>query len=104
MLNSYYQDDYANNLGEGGYNDDYYYGVEGYGGGGYPPISLPPVRPYPPDPFINQFPLPEALRRGTLFCWLYDPYVDPYRQFYVNPYENPFGNQVNAEYVEQEGD
>jgi len=48
--------------------------------GTYPPINLPPVKPYPPDPFIDQFPLPEALRAGTLFRWLYDPYVNPYRE------------------------
>ncbi|MBO8162352.1 MAG: spore coat associated protein CotJA [Brevibacillus sp.] len=46
---------------------------------GYPPINLPPVKAYPPDPYIDQFSLPEALRKGTLFRWLYDPYVDPYR-------------------------
>ncbi|MFY0544505.1 spore coat associated protein CotJA [Brevibacillus sp. H7] len=51
----------------------------GYYRHGYPPINLPPVKPYPPDPFIDQFPLPEALCAGTLFRWLYDPYVDPYR-------------------------
>ncbi|UFJ42016.1 spore coat associated protein CotJA [Brevibacillus humidisoli] len=45
---------------------------------GYPPVNLPPVKPYPPDPYIDQFPLPEALRTGTLFRWLYDPYVNPY--------------------------
>ncbi|WP_139489757.1 spore coat associated protein CotJA [Brevibacillus dissolubilis] len=48
--------------------------------GGYPPINLPPVKPYPPDPYIDQYPLSEALRRGTLFRWLYDPYVNPYRE------------------------
>jgi hypothetical protein len=51
-----------------------------YSPGGYPPINLPPVKTYPPDPFIDQFTLPEALCAGTLFRWLYDPYVDPYRE------------------------
>jgi hypothetical protein len=45
---------------------------------GYPPINLPPVKPYPPDPYIDQFSLPEALCVGTLFRWLYDPYRNPY--------------------------
>lgn len=47
----------------------------------YPPVHLPPVKPYPPDPYIDQFPLPEALYRGTLFRWLYDPYEKPYRRY-----------------------
>ncbi|MGE5704440.1 MAG: spore coat associated protein CotJA, partial [Clostridia bacterium] len=42
---------------------------------GYPPVNVPPVKPYPPDPYIDQFTLPEALKAGTLFRWLYDPYV-----------------------------
>lgn len=48
--------------------------------GGYRRINIPPVKPYPPDPYINQYPLPEALYKGTLFRWLYDPYEDPYRE------------------------
>ncbi|WP_019120534.1 spore coat associated protein CotJA [Brevibacillus massiliensis] len=55
-------------------NDDMYPQVEPFRAGGYPPIHLPPVKPYPPDPYIDQFPLPEALCAGTLFRWLYDPY------------------------------
>lgn len=46
---------------------------------GYPPVNIPPVKPYPADPYLDQFPLSEALRAGTLFRWLYDPYADPYR-------------------------
>ena len=41
---------------------------------GYPPIHVPPVKPYPADPYIDQFTLSEALMAGTLFRWLYDPY------------------------------
>jgi hypothetical protein len=48
--------------------------------GGYPPINLPPVKPYPPDPYLDQFNLHDAMRRGTLFRWLYDPYCNPYRE------------------------
>ncbi len=57
-----------------------FFGPQSYMRPGYPPINLPPVKQYPPDPFIDQFPLPEALATGTLFRWLYDPYVDPYRE------------------------
>jgi hypothetical protein len=70
----------------GGYEQGRAYGGPYFGMGGYmrppgyPPINLPPVKPYPPDPYIDQFPLPEALAAGTLFRWLYDPYVDPYRE------------------------
>lgn len=35
---------------------------------------IPPVKPFPPDPYINQFPLNEVLKTGTLFQWLHDPY------------------------------
>lgn len=42
----------------------------------YPPIPIPPVKPMPmpPQDFSNQFSLSEALKIGTLFKWLYDPY------------------------------
>jgi hypothetical protein len=50
------------------------------GTGSYPPVNLPPVKPYPPDPYMDQFSLPEALVTGTLFRWLYDPYENPYRE------------------------
>lgn len=59
-------------------------GYMGYMGGvspyGYPPMNIGPVKPMPPDPFIDQFSLPVALKLGTLFRWLYDPYCDPYRE------------------------
>lgn len=45
--------------------------------GGYQRINIPPVTPYPPDPYINQFPYAEALAKGTLFRWLYHPYEEP---------------------------
>ncbi|MBO8173207.1 MAG: spore coat associated protein CotJA [Bacillaceae bacterium] len=45
---------------------------------GYPPVNIPPVKPIPFDTFSGQFPLSVALRKGTLFKWLYDPYHDPY--------------------------
>lgn len=34
---------------------------------------IAPIKPYPPDPYINQFTLAEALQRGTLFPWLSEP-------------------------------
>lgn len=40
----------------------------------YPPMPVCPVRPMPFDQLYPQFPLPEAIMRGTLFPWLYDPY------------------------------
>lgn len=42
----------------------------------YPPIPFPPVKPMPKPPkdYSDQFPLREALMKGTLFKWLYDPY------------------------------
>lgn len=46
---------------------------------GYMPVSIPPAKPYPADPYMEQLPLSEALRTGTLFRWLNDPYSDPYR-------------------------
>jgi len=46
--------------------------------GGYPPINIRSVKPYPADPYMDQVPLPEALRVGTLFRWLIDPYENPY--------------------------
>ncbi|MFD2371189.1 hypothetical protein ACFSO0_14800 [Brevibacillus sp. GCM10020057] len=39
-----------------------------------PPIA--PVKPCPPDPYINQFTLAEALQKGTLFPWLSEPEED----------------------------
>jgi len=44
---------------------------------GYPPIIIPPVKPMPRSPFDYQqrFSLREALMKGTLFKWLYDPYL-----------------------------
>lgn len=45
---------------------------------GHYSVPVPPVKPYPPDPYIDQFSLVEALQTGTLFRWLYDPYVNPY--------------------------
>lgn len=46
----------------------------------YPPILIPPVKPMPtpPQDFQNQFSLKEALQKGTLFKWLYDPYPKYY--------------------------
>ncbi|WP_132767102.1 spore coat associated protein CotJA [Tepidibacillus fermentans] len=43
----------------------------------YPPIPIPPVKriPLPPQDYTKQFPLDKALMKGTLFKWLYDPYV-----------------------------
>ncbi|MCF6094602.1 spore coat associated protein CotJA [Microaerobacter geothermalis] len=46
---------------------------------GYPPMNYPPVLPMPFDPFIDQFPLSVALKKGTLFKWLYDPYDGPHK-------------------------
>ncbi|RNB91286.1 hypothetical protein EDM56_06820 [Brevibacillus fluminis] len=46
---------------------------------GFLPVSMPPTKPYPADPYIEQLPLAEALRKGTLFRWMHDPYADPYR-------------------------
>ncbi len=42
----------------------------------YPPIPFPPVKemPMPPYDYLDQFSLAEALEKGTLFRWLYDPY------------------------------
>lgn len=37
------------------------------------------VKQSPPDPYIDQFPLPEALALGPCSV-LYDPYIDPYRE------------------------
>jgi len=43
---------------------------------GYPPIPFPPVKPMPAPPadYLNQFSYSQALNKGTLFKWLYDPY------------------------------
>ncbi|GAA4716182.1 hypothetical protein [Brevibacillus fulvus] len=57
-----------------GYMPPYGPGVSGYQRHVYPPIHVPPAKAFPPDPYIDQFPLPEALQTGTLFRWLYDPY------------------------------
>lgn len=62
----------------GGGSSSFTYPGQGFPPGGYPPLPFRPVQPYPPDPFIDQFPIPEALTRGTLFRWLYRPYVNPY--------------------------
>lgn len=42
----------------------------------YPPMLIPPVKPMPVPPrdYTDQFPYYEALEKGTLFRWLYDPY------------------------------
>ncbi|MFT9488088.1 spore coat associated protein CotJA [Tepidibacillus infernus] len=42
----------------------------------YPPISIPPVKPMPGPgrDYLDQYSLPKALEKGTLFKWLYDPY------------------------------
>lgn len=39
-------------------------------------MLIPPVKPMPMQPYnyTNQFSLSEALEKGTLFKWLYDPY------------------------------
>ncbi|WP_083248268.1 spore coat associated protein CotJA [Desulfuribacillus stibiiarsenatis] len=38
-------------------------------------MPIYPVLPMPFDPFCPQFSPQEALEKGTLFKWLYDPYV-----------------------------
>ncbi|KQL44260.1 hypothetical protein AN963_22840 [Brevibacillus choshinensis] len=35
---------------------------------------IAPINPFPPDPYINQLKLSEALQTGTLFQWLHTPY------------------------------
>ncbi|MDF2680119.1 MAG: hypothetical protein K0R47_1309 [Brevibacillus sp.] len=40
---------------------------------------IAPVNPFPPDPYINQFKLSEALQTGTLFQWLHTPYGNEQR-------------------------
>ncbi|GBF10945.1 spore coat associated protein CotJA [Tepidibacillus sp. HK-1] len=42
----------------------------------YPPIPIPPVKPMPGPgrDYLDQYSLPKALEKGTLFKWLYDPY------------------------------
>ena len=42
----------------------------------YPPTPFPPVKPMPmpPKDYMDRFTLREALDKGTLFKWLYDPY------------------------------
>ncbi|OEH85556.1 hypothetical protein BHU72_15040 [Desulfuribacillus stibiiarsenatis] len=40
-----------------------------------PVMPIYPVLPMPFDPFCPQFSPQEALEKGTLFKWLYDPYV-----------------------------
>jgi hypothetical protein len=41
----------------------------------YPVMPIYPVMPMPFDPFCPQFTLSEAMNKGTLFKWLYDPYT-----------------------------
>ncbi len=37
---------------------------------------IAPKYPFPPDPYIRQFKLSEALQTGTLFRWLHTPDED----------------------------
>ncbi|MDQ0337773.1 hypothetical protein J2S00_000543 [Caldalkalibacillus uzonensis] len=49
----------------------------------YPQVPLTPfgaVKPAPADTYREKFDIYTALRKGTLFPWLYDPYYDPYHR------------------------
>lgn len=38
-------------------------------------LPIPPVKPKPNNTYTDQFDIYTALQKGTLFRWLYDPYV-----------------------------
>jgi len=43
----------------------------------YPPVPIPPVKPMPiqRQEVMQQYNIKTALQLGTLFKWLYDPYL-----------------------------
>lgn len=58
----------------------------------YPPMPISPVKPMPapPQDYFDRFSPREALKKGTLFKWLYDPYeyqIQPPMPY--NPYMAP---------------